>query len=63
MIQASHGDSQESGHLASTGDALVLSQALRASLQCMSDLDANVRPKLALEAMVLAWPLPESQAA
>jgi DNA polymerase-3 subunit delta' len=63
MIQALHGDSQESGHLVPTGDALVLSQALRASLQCMSDLDANVRPKLALEAMVLAWPLPESQAA
>ena len=36
--------------------ALALSSAVAASLQCLADLDANVRPKLALEAMVLAWP-------
>jgi DNA polymerase III subunit delta' len=36
--------------------ALSLSRAIVASLQCLSDLDSNVRPRLALEAMVVAWP-------
>ena len=30
--------------------------ALRSVEQCLSDLDANVRPKLALQSMVLKWP-------
>jgi DNA polymerase-3 subunit delta' len=29
---------------------------------CIADLEANVRPRLALEAMVLQWPTPQSQA-
>jgi DNA polymerase-3 subunit delta' len=36
--------------------ALVLSRAVAASLQCLADLESNVRPRLALETMVLAWP-------
>src|SRR5829696_1652236 len=36
--------------------ALSFSRAIAASLQCLSDLDSNVRPRLALEAMVVAWP-------
>lgn len=39
--------------------SLAWSRALAATMQCLADLDANVRPKLALEAMVLAWPNPE----
>jgi hypothetical protein len=30
--------------------------ALRSVEQCMADLDANVRPRLALQSMVLQWP-------
>lgn len=30
--------------------------ALRSVARCLSDLDANVRPKLALQSMVLQWP-------
>ncbi len=41
-----------------TTSPLALSVAVRASLQCLVDLDSNVRPRLALEAMVLAWPNP-----
>ena len=33
-----------------------LSRAVDAVQTCIADLDANVRPRLALEAMVLAWP-------
>jgi hypothetical protein len=36
--------------------ALSFSRAINAALQCLSDLDSNVRPRLALEAMVVAWP-------
>jgi DNA polymerase-3 subunit delta' len=36
--------------------ALSISRAIQASLQCLSDLNSNVRPRLALEAMVVAWP-------
>ncbi len=39
--------------------ALSLSRAIAASLRCLSDLEANVRPRLALEAMVMAWPILE----
>jgi hypothetical protein len=31
-------------------------RAITATLQCLTDLEANVRPRLALEAMVVAWP-------
>jgi DNA polymerase-3 subunit delta' len=33
-----------------------LGRAVTASLRCLSDLDANVRPRLALETMVVQWP-------
>lgn len=47
----------EVGGLPSGGDSRpALGRAIAASLQCLSDLDANVRPRLALEAMVMAWP-------
>lgn len=36
--------------------AQAIGRALAACLQCLSDLDANVRPRLALEAMVMQWP-------
>ncbi|MBW3634793.1 MAG: AAA family ATPase [Chloroflexi bacterium] len=39
--------------------ALSLSRAIAATLGCLSDLEANVRPRLALEAMVMAWPSSE----
>jgi DNA polymerase III subunit delta' len=42
--------------------ALLLSRAIAASLRCLSDLEANVRPRLALEAMVMAWPSSETRA-
>ena len=35
-------------------------QAVRSVQVCMSDLDGNVRPRLALEAMVLQWPNPRA---
>jgi hypothetical protein len=38
-----------------------LARALAASLRCLDDLERNVRPRLALEAMVLAWPNLQSQ--
>ena len=41
--------------------ALSLSRSLAASLRCLSDLESNVRPRLALEAMVMAWPNSEPQ--
>ncbi len=37
--------------------ALALSRAAAAALRCLADLDANVRPRLALEAMVVQWPM------
>jgi DNA polymerase-3 subunit delta' len=39
-----------------TTPAHVYSRAIDAALRCLSDLDSNVRPRLALEAMVVAWP-------
>jgi DNA polymerase-3 subunit delta' len=38
-----------------------VARALSASLRCLDDLERNVRPRLALEAMVLAWPNLQSQ--
>jgi DNA polymerase-3 subunit delta' len=40
---------------------LSISRAIGVSLRCLSDLDSNVRPRLALEAMVVAWPNSESR--
>ena len=45
-----------SQELRGSAGPLALTRAIRSSLQCLADLDANVRPRLALEAMVLAWP-------
>jgi DNA polymerase-3 subunit delta' len=42
--------------------ALAWSQGIDAALRCLGDLEANVRPRLALQAMVLAWPNSESLA-
>jgi DNA polymerase-3 subunit delta' len=36
--------------------ALRWGRAVAASLRCLADLEANVRPRLALEAMVIQWP-------
>ena len=44
-----------------TTPASSFSRAIAASLQCLSDLDSNVRPRLALEAMVVAWPNSETR--
>ena len=54
----SAGDRQADQHQAanSTQPASVFSHAISATLQCLSDLNSNVRPRLALEAMVVAWP-------
>lgn len=41
-------------HVISTADAVL---ALRSVETCFSDLDANVRPRLALQSMVLQWPV------
>jgi DNA polymerase III subunit delta' len=48
-----------SGGVAPT--AALFSRAISATLQCLSDLNSNVRPRLALEAMVVAWPNSEMQ--
>jgi DNA polymerase-3 subunit delta' len=42
--------------ISTTATPFDLSQAVRLSLRCLADLDANVRPRLALEAMVVSWP-------
>jgi DNA polymerase III subunit delta' len=47
----------ESSNAAAEVSALALSRAVAASLRCLADLDANVRPRLALEAMVVQWPM------
>jgi DNA polymerase-3 subunit delta' len=36
-------------------------RAIAASLRCLSDLESNVRPRLALEAMVMTWPKSEAR--
>lgn len=53
-------ETEESHPGGTPGAALAIGHAVNASMQCLRDLDANVRPRLALEAMVLAWPNPES---
>jgi DNA polymerase-3 subunit delta' len=47
---------QDDDRIASEGTLATLAHALSSTLQCLSDFDANVRPRLAMEAMVLAWP-------
>jgi DNA polymerase-3 subunit delta' len=47
---------QDEDRIASEGTLATLARALSSTLQCLSDFDANVRPRLAMEAMVLAWP-------
>jgi DNA polymerase III subunit delta' len=42
--------------LARSWTLIEIHRALRAVQTCISDLDANVRPRLAMEAMVLQWP-------
>ena len=49
MIEAAAADSPATS-------APTIGRALAASLRCLADLEANVRPRLALEAMVMAWP-------
>jgi DNA polymerase III subunit delta' len=41
--------------------AASVARAASASLQCLEDLERNVRPRLALETMVVTWPNPASQ--
>jgi DNA polymerase-3 subunit delta' len=54
MIRAA--ESEEPGP-SDGASALALSRAVAASLRCLADLEANVRPRLALEAMVVQWPI------
>lgn len=64
IVAASSGRQDQSTESVFSGghvSAEVLGRAVSASLRCLSDLDANVRPRLALEAMVMAWPNTESR--
>jgi DNA polymerase III subunit delta' len=60
MIGAAQGAGQAKEHspesLSAAQRTLSFSRAIAATLQCLSDLSSNVRPRLALEAMVVAWP-------
>ena len=49
----------EEAPVGSSANVLSLSRAVAASLRCLSDLESNVRPRLALEAMVMTWPSSE----
>jgi hypothetical protein len=51
--QAGESESDSSGVLSPASE---IGRAIQASMQCLSDLNSNVRPRLALEAMVVAWP-------
>ena len=53
MIRAANSQAAGSSMETST---LTLGRAVAASLRCLADLEANVRPRLALEAMVVQWP-------
>jgi len=44
-------------NLAASWSLAEIHRAVRAVQVCISDLDANVRPRLAMEAMVLQWPI------
>lgn len=55
---------REAERIARLADALDLAsiaQAVAATQRCLADLDANVRPRLALEGMVLQWPSPSTR--
>jgi DNA polymerase III subunit delta' len=56
MIAAARATEQDTESAGRSTPALSFSRAIVSSLQCLSDLDTNVRPRLALEAMVVAWP-------
>jgi DNA polymerase III subunit delta' len=59
MIAVAQAPSEEENEPHTSGmapPAFVFSRAISATLQCLSDLNSNVRPRLALEAMVMAWP-------
>src|SRR5215203_5798710 len=56
MIAAARAMEQEPESAGRSMPAQSFSRAIISSLQCLSDLDTNVRPRLALEAMVVAWP-------
>jgi hypothetical protein len=56
MIAAARAMEQEPESAGRSTPAQSISRAIISSLQCLSDLDTNVRPRLALEAMVVAWP-------
>ncbi len=43
-----------------TSRTIAILQALKSIDTCFSDLDANVRPRLALQNMVLQWPNPQT---
>jgi DNA polymerase-3 subunit delta' len=47
---------QDDERLSGERTLAVLARALSSTLQCLSDFNANVRPRLAMEAMVLSWP-------
>ena len=64
MIDAARAGSrstEDGKRLVGSTSAFALSRAIASSLQCLSDLESNVRPRLALEAMVMAWPNSEPQ--
>jgi DNA polymerase-3 subunit delta' len=60
MLAAANSDRDTREHAAGDVRARIpswaWSRAIAAALQCLQDLESNVRPRLALEAMVLAWP-------
>jgi hypothetical protein len=62
MIAATHEVEKGPESAGIAARATAFSRAITATLQCLSDLDSNVRPRLALEAMVVAWPNSEPQA-
>jgi DNA polymerase III subunit delta' len=61
MIAAAQSAENRPESAAGTTPASSFSTAISASLQCLSDLESNVRPRLALEAMVVAWPNTETR--
>jgi len=64
MIAAAQGTGEAEANepqASGTTRPATFSRAISATLQCLSDLNSNVRPRLALEAMVVAWPNLETQ--
>lgn len=56
MIHVPHAD--RLSRAAASWSLAQVHTALRSVRQCIADLEANVRPRLAIEAMVLQWPTP-----